>query len=57
MSVLPENICEDIFNSNINTTDIAEDTIGWNFPKEADFSVKSAYNVLSKETQSRVEDH
>lgn len=54
---LLESTCNDILNSNFHLDEHIEDSIIWNSPTEADFSVKSTYNDLTKEIQSITECH
>lgn len=48
---LPEDICSEILKAKMCESENATDSIVWNHPKEIDFTVKSAYRILSKEEQ------
>lgn len=56
-SYLPEDTSIDIARSNIYFDDQAKDMIVWNHPKEVEFSVKSAYKVLTNDTHSSADRH
>lgn len=54
-SLLPNDICSNILRCNLSGIENVEDTIVWNYPKECEFSVKSAYSEISKCDQVNVE--
>lgn len=54
---LPEEICRGILKIRVNGRENTEDVIAWNHPKEIDFSVKSAYKIITMEDQLDEECH
>lgn len=54
---LPDDLCNEIANFQLISRRNSSDMVAWNHPKELDFSVKSAYKVLSKEDQLKIDKH
>lgn len=54
---LPDDIYTEICRLRLITGKAEEDIIVWNYPKEIEFSIKSAYGNLSKVTHLRAERH
>lgn len=52
----PKDVCRDLLVCHIGSSDEV-DSVVWNYPKEVEFSVKSAYSNLTKEGQTVVERH